>query len=90
VRGWPADHAATTIAGIVIEAIVDSATPAVADPPPDWGLWDWAHARPPVDDRPRVSLELTDTGRSLLKHTTLGRPRRPSEVDATKRLLYCE
>jgi hypothetical protein len=37
VRGWPADHAAGTIAGIVVEAIVDPATPAVTDPPPDWG-----------------------------------------------------
>jgi AcrR family transcriptional regulator len=37
VRGWPADHAADTIAGIVVEAIVNPATPAVTDPPPDWG-----------------------------------------------------
>jgi AcrR family transcriptional regulator len=37
VRGWPADHAAATIADIVIEAIVDPATPSVTDPPPDWG-----------------------------------------------------
>jgi hypothetical protein len=37
VRGWPPDHAADTIAGIVVEAIVDPARPAVTDPPPDWG-----------------------------------------------------
>jgi len=37
VRGWPADQAADTIAGIVVAAIVDPATPSVTDPPADWG-----------------------------------------------------
>jgi len=37
LRGWPADQAADTIAGIVVAAIVDPATPSVTDPPPDWG-----------------------------------------------------
>ncbi len=32
VRGWPADQAADTIAGIVVAAIVDPATPSVTDP----------------------------------------------------------
>ncbi len=37
VRGWPSDHASATVAGIVVDAIVDPATPAVTDPAPDWG-----------------------------------------------------
>jgi AcrR family transcriptional regulator len=37
VRGWPADHAAARIAEVVIEALVNPLTPAVTDPPPDWG-----------------------------------------------------
>ena len=37
VRGWPPDHASNTIADIVVEAIVNPASPVVTEPPPDWG-----------------------------------------------------
>jgi len=37
VRGWSAEHAGATVAGIVVDAIVDPATPAVTEPAPDWG-----------------------------------------------------
>jgi AcrR family transcriptional regulator len=36
VRGWPPDHAAATVAGIVVDAIVDPMTQPVTVPPPDW------------------------------------------------------
>lgn len=36
-RGWPPDVAAATVIDIVADALIDPTTPAVTDPPPDWG-----------------------------------------------------
>ena len=37
VRGWPPDVAAETVIDIVATTLIDPTTPAVTDPPPDWG-----------------------------------------------------
>ena len=47
VRGWPPDHAAATIAGLIVDAIVDPATSAVTHPPPDWGALGLGTQTPP-------------------------------------------
>lgn len=36
VRGWPPEHAASTIGDIIVATIVDPATNPVTEPPPDW------------------------------------------------------
>jgi len=47
VRGWDTDHAADSIAAIVVEAIVDTERPAVSDPPPDWSALGMGGAQAP-------------------------------------------
>jgi AcrR family transcriptional regulator len=48
VRGWHPDHATETIAGIVVEAIVDPGRPPATDPPPDWSALGLGGAQAPV------------------------------------------
>jgi AcrR family transcriptional regulator len=37
IRGWQLDHASSVVGDTIVNAIVDPSTPAVIDPPPDWG-----------------------------------------------------
>lgn len=46
-RGWPPEHAADTIADIIVDTIVDPATDAVIDPPPDWSALGAGARTPP-------------------------------------------
>lgn len=47
VRGWDTEHAAETIAGIIVEAIIDTGREPVTDPPPDWSAMGLGGAQAP-------------------------------------------